>query len=324
MSDSPRRFSISISNDPDQAISQCFAGLADAASDLAGTVGDDLNAIAEVAQALGEEIAKFDDTHGNVLTRAAGAAQLVGGISEVVGGGGLVGLGGAATATGVGAPPGVAVALEGIAVIWNGGDNAQTGFRQLISGKVEETATSQAVRKLATGLGVSEDTVNKIKTVVNLGRGLGKSAIGSNLIKGGIKSSAGRLPRSNGEWVSGTPGHGLWKSNVPAVNAITNNQPIPYINGKPDFSAWSKGEIYFKRGTLTGVNSKDFLKAFKKISQIKNLKYNKDAKQLLKAKGLTLHHLDSKSIELVPSALHNNVPHIGAASGLKRGVRVDR
>jgi hypothetical protein len=72
----------------------------------------------------------------------------------------------------------------------------------------------------------------------------------------------GRLPKTKREWVEGTPGNGLWKSNKPEVNAITNNEPIPFTNGRPDFSKWKVGDD-LKVDGMTGADS-DFPKIYEK------------------------------------------------------------
>ncbi|WP_447878780.1 hypothetical protein [Serratia fonticola] len=49
-----------------------------------------------------------------------------------------------------------------------------------------------------------------------------------------------RLPKTNGRW-DGKSGESNWYSDLPDVNEITGGKPVPFINGRPDFSAWSKG-----------------------------------------------------------------------------------
>ena len=125
-----------------------------------------------------------------------------------------------------------------------------------------------------------------------------------------------RLPRTNGEWISGKAGDGLWKSSVDDVNEITKGKPIPFVSGKPVFTEWVKGEITFKLGALDGTN-KDFAKVYKKIKAAKGFRTQAEAKVFLSEKGLTPHHLSSTVIQLVPSKLHGNIPHIGSASEMR-------
>ena len=78
-----------------------------------------------------------------------------------------------------------------------------------------------------------------------------------------VHNECTRLPRNNGEW-EGIPGESKWKSYNPDVNNITNGQGIPFKNGRPDFSEWSKGSFSFESGALDGTQ-KDFRKVYKKI-----------------------------------------------------------
>ncbi len=127
-----------------------------------------------------------------------------------------------------------------------------------------------------------------------------------------------RLPRSNGEWKNGTPGNGDWYSNNPKVKAITGDKPVRFTDGRPDFSPWSKGEIEFEPGELDGTDA-DFDKVYDVIKEQKGLSSRAAAERYLREQGLTPHHLDDKTIQLIPSDLHGNVPHIGGASDLRGG-----
>jgi len=127
-----------------------------------------------------------------------------------------------------------------------------------------------------------------------------------------------RLPRSNGSW-SGEPGESNWYSDNPWVNKVTNNEPIPFTDGKPDFSQWSKGKLTFPNGQLNGTSS-DFKTVYQKIGEQRGITPNA-AKNLLKQNGLTPHHYSSTEIQLVPTDLHANVPHIGSASAMRRNAK---
>ncbi|MEC1668455.1 T7SS effector LXG polymorphic toxin [Bacillus mojavensis] len=127
-----------------------------------------------------------------------------------------------------------------------------------------------------------------------------------------------RLPRTKGRW-EGTPGNSKWYSDKPEVNAVTKGKPIVFKDNRPIFTPWSKGTIKFKKGELTGENS-DFAKVYKRIKKMKGFKTQAEAEDWLKYTAkLTPHHLDNKTIQLIPTALHKNVPHIGSASDLRRG-----
>ncbi|MCY8464366.1 T7SS effector LXG polymorphic toxin, partial [Bacillus atrophaeus] len=125
------------------------------------------------------------------------------------------------------------------------------------------------------------------------------------------------LPRTKGRW-EGTPGDGKWYSDIPEVNAVTKGEPITFKDGRPDFAPWTVANIKFKPGELNGTK-KDFRLVYKKIKEIKGFKSQAQAKKWLSKQGLTPHHLDSTTIQLVPSVINNKIPHIGGASDLRGG-----
>lgn len=129
---------------------------------------------------------------------------------------------------------------------------------------------------------------------------------------------ATRLPRTKGDWIDGSPGNGLWKSEIPEVNAVTGGKPIQFVNDRPVFTPWSKGSIKFEPGKLNGTDD-DFKAVYDYIANQKNLPSRNAAKNLLREAGLTPHHVDNTTIELIPTGLHGNIPHIGSASDLRGG-----
>ena len=133
----------------------------------------------------------------------------------------------------------------------------------------------------------------------------------------GIDNPTTRLPRTNGKW-EGEPGNGKWYSDKPEVKNITNGEGLEFINGRPNFSPWSEGDIVFEKGKLTGTPN-DFSLVYEKIQHQYNLPSKNAAKKLLKQAGVTPHHKSSTVIELIPTDLHGNIPHIGSASDLRGG-----
>ncbi|WP_461644097.1 SpvB/TcaC N-terminal domain-containing protein [Labilibaculum euxinus] len=124
-----------------------------------------------------------------------------------------------------------------------------------------------------------------------------------------------RLPKTKGKWIEGTRGEGIWKSEIDAVNKISNGEGIPFKDGLPDFSKWDLGKIEIDG--MTGTK-KDFSLAHKKMMKEYGFKTQKQVEDWLKEEGLTLHHMeDGIHLQLVPSDLHNNIPHIGGASMLR-------
>ena len=73
----------------------------------------------------------------------------------------------------------------------------------------------------------------------------------------------------------------------------------------------------FVLGDLDG-SSADFDKVYDKLKdEIDFLTSKTAAKEWLREMALTPHHFDGVTIQLIPTGLHANVPHIGSASDLR-------
>lgn len=114
-------------------------------------------------------------------------------------------------------------------------------------------------------------------------------------------------------------GNGLWYPNATTeIYSITSGEPIKFTNGYPDFSPWTKEQASILQ---TGDNKRDFMMANSQLARDKEW-FDKDggpdykrAEEYIENSGLTWHHHeDQATMQAVPSALHNNVPHIGGAS----------
>jgi hypothetical protein len=142
-----------------------------------------------------------------------------------------------------------------------------------------------------------------------------------------------RLPRTNGTWISGRPGNGLWKSDNPLVNAITNNEPIPFRNNRPVFAKWSKARVTI--GEMSGAWD-DFAEADYQLAKRNGwLKPNGEPNMSKAAEfragantlgpngeGIKLtwhHHQGGRTMMLIPTDLHANVPHTGGAAAARAG-----
>lgn len=126
-----------------------------------------------------------------------------------------------------------------------------------------------------------------------------------------------RLPRTKGRW-TGERGESIWKSDIPEVNEITEGKGIEFRNGYPDFSEWSLDE-YVVDG-LTGNNTKDFSLVYEKMLTNKDYDFKnvQDVKNFLQDNRITLHHHeDGKTIQLIFTDLHGNIPHQGGAAILR-------
>ncbi len=125
-------------------------------------------------------------------------------------------------------------------------------------------------------------------------------------------------------WVSGEKGNGLWDAakrtdmvpdKLNEIMSITKGKPTKFNEGYPDFPEYSaklknadgklvpgKVEIPMK-----GENT-DFDAARSAMAEKLGVAKFKEPK------GYTWHHHhDGTTMELIPSALHNNVPHTGGA-----------
>jgi len=128
--------------------------------------------------------------------------------------------------------------------------------------------------------------------------------------------SGWRMPASNGKW-TGTPGDSDWISYNDSVNAITGNRPVPFKRGLPELGRWAKES--YKLDDLTGQPS-DAKKVDGAIARKYGLTSRKAVKDWLTAQRLSRHHAhDGATMELVPSDLHDKIPHFGGASGLRYG-----
>lgn len=124
-----------------------------------------------------------------------------------------------------------------------------------------------------------------------------------------------RLPDCQGAW-TGKPGESGWKSELDDVKMVTQGKAIRFRNGEPDFSPWARGRFQFAKGELKGAD-RDFDLVYKRIAEERRLPSDAAARSWLRKEGLTPHHVDRKQIQLIPTALHGNVPHTGGASVLR-------
>jgi hypothetical protein len=102
-----------------------------------------------------------------------------------------------------------------------------------------------------------------------------------------------------------------------AIESVTGGKPIPFKDGYPDFSDYTH-QLSDAAGNkiparvdipMTGDNGIDFPAARKAMAERLGVeKFNEP-------RGYTWHHhQDGVTMDLIPSALHNNVPHSGGAS----------
>jgi hypothetical protein len=143
-----------------------------------------------------------------------------------------------------------------------------------------------------------------------------------------------QLPVENGHW-DGEPGNGMWKSDLDEVNAITGNKPIKFEDGYPDLQPYEQGRVGTAemsehpswKGGLQGNSIGDFASADYAFAKQQGGDFlNADGSPCIArvaeyrdANDLTWHHhQDMATMQLVPTDLHNNVPHSGGASLIRK------
>jgi RHS repeat-associated protein len=141
-----------------------------------------------------------------------------------------------------------------------------------------------------------------------------------------VKPKGWQLPQ-NGTW-DGTPGHSNFKPNNPAELGLKPGEVVPFRNGYPDFSKWTK-ETFTAKKQLTGNPQKDQKIMIQTVAEAKGWTQKKTQKWLATADGdgYSLHHAGGDTIQLVPSRLHGNkmakppltgLHHQGGAHNLRK------
>ncbi len=130
--------------------------------------------------------------------------------------------------------------------------------------------------------------------------------------------------KSQGSW-EGARGNSKWQSTDPDVIRATGDGSVQFRNGYPVFDR--VGEVRFKKGELTGLDSDFGLADARYAAQLGG----NWTPQMVKAfrqgeingtKYTWHHHQNKRYMQLVPTDLHDNIPHIGGASKLRlRGRR---
>ena len=133
----------------------------------------------------------------------------------------------------------------------------------------------------------------------------------------GPSSLKPRVPSKDGSW-TGEPGNSGWQSSLPEAAAATGGKPIPYVNGRPDFTQWASMSVNLPAGALTGYYYADLSAAQKHLAGTGKPEFQSVAalKEYLEANDLTMHHATDTCVQIVPKAI-NEVPHIGSAADVK-------
>ncbi|HRQ80478.1 MAG TPA: HNH endonuclease [Azospirillaceae bacterium] len=178
--------------------------------------------------------------------------------------------------------------------------------RQIISNALKKDAA--AIRAAR-----AKHMAEKIEEAVINGCTFGGSRFGTQTPKHGWKSGE----RGHGEW---NPRESGYTSDIIAkIEGHTGGASIRYVEGYPDFSKYV-GHVKKSDGTLvpgrveiqlspTGNRNADFINARAAMAEKLGLSSYKEPE------NWTWHHKeDGVTMELIPSALHENVRHTGGVS----------
>jgi hypothetical protein len=128
-----------------------------------------------------------------------------------------------------------------------------------------------------------------------------------------VRPKGWRLPK-NGTW-DGTPGHSNFKPANPAELGLKPGEVVPFRNGRPDFSQWSKGNFTSKE-TLIGEWNVDAPKMIKTLAEQKGWT-QQQAKEWLTKERLSLHHSGGNDFQLIPWELHGNPSAVPPIQGIR-------
>jgi hypothetical protein len=143
-----------------------------------------------------------------------------------------------------------------------------------------------------------------------------------------------RLPRSEGMW-EGEPGNSEFASDNPDVIRITEGGRVEFVDGEPVLKGYATEEVIL--ADMKGADA-DFAAARRGLMEQYPERWRNATHVEAWEKGLepdlwgnelpeqhTWHHEpDVESMSLVPTALHENIPHIGGASPARGGARPQR
>ena len=137
-------------------------------------------------------------------------------------------------------------------------------------------------------------------------------------------------PVENGEW-SDERGDSQWKPDKDYVpqksnpdgkswGKILNEHGIDHVDfkdGEPDFDRISKGNVEIK--DFTDSRTDNFDQADIELAAKKGCSPS-EVKEWRKENGFTWHECkDTKTMQKVPGIVHNNIPHSGGISEVKKG-----
>lgn len=157
--------------------------------------------------------------------------------------------------------------------------------------------------------------------------------------KDGGPKLEGFLPSSNGSW-EGEKGDSTWKPDPDRIPPKSNPEGkswgeledkygmdgVKFKDGEPDFSEIAEATVEID--DFTGNRVENFAQADSKLAEKWNVEGRdgrtdwtaRDVAAYRKENNLTWHERrDMKTMDLVPSEVHNNIPHAGGISAWKQG-----
>ena len=149
----------------------------------------------------------------------------------------------------------------------------------------------------------------------------------------------GFLPSSKGSW-EGEKGDSIWKPDPDCVPLKSNPEGktweeiedkygidgVKFKDGEPDFSEVAEATVEID--DFTGNRFENFAQADSRLAEKWNAEGRdgrtdwtaRDVAAYRKENSLTWHERsDMKTMDLVPSEVHNNIPHAGGISAWKQG-----
>ncbi|WAK03796.1 HNH endonuclease [Methylobacter sp. YRD-M1] len=185
-------------------------------------------------------------------------------------------------------------------------DNAVKARQVVVNSLKKDAAIIRAERAKKKGEEISKELTQLCPMEAN--------RYGTHTPKKGWKQGG---ERGNGPW--DPKESDLKPDKIQDIESVTKGKPVQFKDGYPDFSEYIyktegvngksiPGEVEIQL-SKTGVREEDFKLADKAMAE----KLGTD--KFKRPKGWTWHHTeDGTTMQLVPSNLHNNVPHSGGVS----------
>lgn len=180
--------------------------------------------------------------------------------------------------------------------------------------------------KVYIGQEVNVNETNTSETSVEI-----KAETIENVDKKIVIENFNRIPKTDGIW-TGEPGDSEWIPDLERVPGNTTTNPegkiwgeilekydiesIPFKDGEPDFSEICQGEVEID--DFTDNRADNFSQADEKLAE----QLGKSPEEIAKFRAdnkYTWHECkDCKTMQLVPTEVHGNVPHSGGISEYKK------